>query len=71
MNVVEKSVQNMLKHFTWVSFLLSFIHVRMLTIDSIWVSYMLKSPIYIRFLLSGTLLMTPERRKAIWAIYGQ
>jgi hypothetical protein len=33
---VEKFVQNMLKHFTWVSFLLSFLKVRMLIISVLW-----------------------------------
>ena len=31
MTVAEKFVQNTQKHFTWVSFLLSFLQVRMLT----------------------------------------
>lgn len=65
---VEKFVQNMLKHFTWVSFLLSFLKMRMLIISVLWCEL---SQFILGSFLAGTLLMTPERRRAIWAIYGE
>lgn len=71
MTVVEKFVQNMLKHFTWVSFLLSFLPSEDVNFRFNFLDFVAWFESNFRFYLSGTLLMTPERRRAIWAIYGE
>lgn len=73
MIVVEKFVRNMLKLFTWVSFLLSFLQVRNFTCRWFHLGLIIVCTRFklVVFGVIGTLLMTPERRRAIWAIYGE
>lgn len=70
MIVAEKSVLNMPRHFTSVRPLYPFY----VLLDSVMVvSFCEDVILFLCFCVSfiGTLLMTPERRRAIWAIYGE
>lgn len=62
---VGKSVQSMRRLFTWVRFF--FITKAMAVEEG---GDGLCSHLFDFDFISGTLLMTPERKRAIWAIYG-
>lgn len=61
---VGKSVQSMQRLFTWVSFFLT----KNLAVEEGGCGFC--SHLFDFDFISGTLLMTPERKRAIWAIYG-
>lgn len=68
MTSVAKSVHSMQRHITWVSFLYQFFEN-----FGWWYHLGLKVfSFFLRFIfVSGTLLMTRERQRAFWAIYGE
>ena len=69
MTGVAKFVQSMPRHFTWVR-LLNYLLFKWDWKAVLYVYYQGLMFILLR-VFAGTMLMTPERRKAIWAIYGE
>ena len=75
MTVVEKFVPSMRRPSFWVSLLILVIQLDKFYYE-LWIGIKIK---YLKtfgvnpycFAILGTLLMTPERRRAIWAIYGE
>jgi len=69
---VAKFVQSMPRPFTWVRYLSYpfFFEETGCILDSCLLCILVYGSYFSVVFCSGTLLMTPERRRAIWAIYG-